>query len=300
MFNRRTHFLAAFVLLFSQKAISLTANVTKTDTNNQPTQIATAAIIARNNSSTKRAIVFGTNAPFAQWPWQIAMNLWQDPYFLQFCGATLLNENWAITAAHCIKEVPIWHYLLQLGITDLNIQNHIPDGYQERYLQNIFVHWNYNKITSENDLSLLKFTVPIILLPNVRPILLPEHNDNFVGQTAWVTGWGSLYSGGSQSTILQQINIPILDNRVCKSMYRKAGYRKHIPHTLICAGLPSGGPDACQGDSGGPMVVKRQTDNRFVLVGITAWGVNCGKPNQPGVYTRISEYRSWITSFIRL
>jgi secreted trypsin-like serine protease len=35
----------------------------------------------------------------------------------------------------------------------------------------------------------------------------------------------------------------------------------------------------------------------WTLVGITSWGSSvCGAPNSPGVYTRITEYMSWIMS----
>ena len=52
------------------------------------------------------------------------------------------------------------------------------------------------------------------------------------------------------------------------------------------------------GDSGGPMVVRRERDDRFVLGGIISWGIGCAEPNQPGVYTRISEFRDWINQIL--
>jgi len=53
-----------------------------------------------------------------------------------------------------------------------------------------------------------------------------------------------------------------------------------------------------QGDSGGPLMCSRD-QTTWKLVGITSWGSSvCGAPNSPGVYTRITEYRSWIMSVI--
>lgn len=53
-----------------------------------------------------------------------------------------------------------------------------------------------------------------------------------------------------------------------------------------------------QGDSGGPMVVQRE-DGRFMLSGVISWGIGCAEKNQPGVYTRISEFKDWINQILQ-
>lgn len=54
-----------------------------------------------------------------------------------------------------------------------------------------------------------------------------------------------------------------------------------------------------QGDSGGPMVIRRARDKRWILAGVISWGIGCAVPNQPGVYTRISEFREWINQILQ-
>ncbi|XP_029978083.1 serine protease 27-like [Sphaeramia orbicularis] len=65
---------------------------------------------------------------------------------------------------------------------------------------------------------------------------------------------------------------------------------------MICAGLLEGGKDSCQGDSGGPMVSKQ--GSVWVQSGIVSFGFGCARPNLPGVYSRVSQYESWISSHI--
>merc|ERR1711964_488268 len=44
---------------------------------------------------------------------------------------------------------------------------------------------------------------------------------------------------------------------------------------------------------GGPLATGSRTGTP-VLVGITSFGIKCGLPGVPGVYTEVSRYRDWI------
>ncbi|XP_066587672.1 serine proteinase stubble [Prorops nasuta] len=244
-------------------------------------------------------IVGGNRSSFGKWPWQISLRQWRTSTYLHKCGAALLNENWAITAAHCVENVPPSDLLLRIGEHDLANEEE-PYGYQERRVQIVASHPQFDPRTFEYDLALLRFYEPLLpFQPNVLPICLPDDDENYVGRTAYVTGWGRLYDEGPLPSILQEVAVPVINNTVCESMYKNAGYIEHIPNIFICAGWRKGGSDSCEGDSGGPMVIQRAKDKRWILAGVISWGIGCAVPNQPGVYTRISEFREWINQILQ-
>ncbi|XP_059475160.1 serine proteinase stubble-like isoform X2 [Neocloeon triangulifer] len=242
-------------------------------------------------------IVGGTRSTFAKWPWQISLRQWRTSTYLHKCGAALLNENWAITAAHCVENVPPSDLLLRLGEHDLSTESE-PHPHLERRVQIVASHPQFDSRTFEYDLALLRFYEPVNFQPNVVPICIPEDDKNYVGETAYVTGWGRLYEDGPLPSVMQEVSVPVLENAVCETMYRSAGYIEHIPGIFICAGWKKGGFDSCEGDSGGPMVIQRD-DKRWTLAGVISWGIGCAEPNQPGVYTRISAFRDWINQILQ-
>ncbi|XP_031835956.2 serine protease notopleural [Nomia melanderi] len=244
-------------------------------------------------------IVGGSRSSFGKWPWQISLRQWRTSTYLHKCGAALLNENWAITAAHCVENVPPSDLLLRIGEHDLANEDE-PYGYQERRVQIVASHPQFDPRTFEYDLALLRFYEPLLpFQPNVLPICLPDDDESYVGRTAYVTGWGRLYDEGPLPSTLQEVAVPVINNTMCEGMYRNAGYIEHIPHIFICAGWKNGGFDSCEGDSGGPMVIQRARDKRWILAGVISWGIGCAVPNQPGVYTRISEFREWINQILQ-
>lgn len=93
-----------------------------------------------------------------------------------------------------------------------------------------------------------RFYEPVQFQPNIIPVCVPDSDENFIGQTAFVTGWGRLYDDGPLPSVLQEVAVPVINNTICEWMYRAAGYIEHIPHIFICAGWKKGGHDSCEGN----------------------------------------------------
>ncbi|XP_045548241.1 transmembrane protease serine 13 isoform X1 [Salmo salar] len=72
-------------------------------------------------------------------------------------------------------------------------------------------------------------------------------------------------------------------------------YNGQVSQNMLCAGDMKGSKDSCQRDSGGPLVCK-DSDQRWYLMGVTSWGVDCGRRNRPGVYSRVSRLLPWVYS----
>ncbi|KAF7471189.1 hypothetical protein GHT09_017561 [Marmota monax] len=64
-------------------------------------------------------------------------------------------------------------------------------------------------------------------------------------------------------------------------------------HPPALVGLTQASP---QGDSGGPLVC--DLEGLWYQIGIVSWGVGCGRPNRPGVYTNVSLHFDWIRMLV--
>ena len=54
------------------------------------------------------------------------------------------------------------------------------------------------------------------------------------------------FPDGPLPDTLQHVDVPVITNKECETMYRKAGYVEEIPNIFICAGLAKGSKDSCE------------------------------------------------------
>ncbi|KAG8201093.1 hypothetical protein JTE90_028763 [Oedothorax gibbosus] len=240
-------------------------------------------------------IVGGTPTRLGQHPWMVSLREEFDYRFEHACGASILNENWIVTAAHCI-DFPYEprKYEILAGLHKLS--DEYAPTVRKYEISKIIMHPDFDDDTYVGDIALLKTSQPIDISNSngyINGICLPKTKEDPTGY-ATVIGWGHTKTDGENSDILRQVVVPIIDRDMCNEAYDEDTEDgiDDVTENMICAGMT--GRDSCQNDSGGPLF---QTDNNGIstLIGIVSHGAGCGERFFPGVYTKMSMFQKWMT-----
>ncbi|KAJ6633260.1 Trypsin 3A1 [Pseudolycoriella hygida] len=224
-------------------------------------------------------IVGGEETTIERFPWIVSM----QRLGAHFCGGSIISATRILSAAHCTVGIPATSISIRAGSTNNQV------GGQFIGVSQVHNHPQYNPATINNDICVVVISTPLNLEPaGVAIVALPIQGAGVpVGAMADVAGWGATCEGCAPTNILRFVTVPVLSNAECNAMYGGL-----ITAGMICAGFPEGGRDACQMDSGGPL-----THNNL-LIGVVSWGVGCARPNAPGVYARVSHFRTWINGLL--
>ncbi|XP_067458851.1 chymotrypsin A-like isoform X2 [Thunnus thynnus] len=226
-------------------------------------------------------IVNGEEAKPHSWPWQVSL---QKCKGFHFCGGSLINQNWVVTAAHCSVR---WSTRVVLGAHNLRSST---EDVQVMSVGKVFTHPEYNKTRRwNNDIQLIKLARPAQINRRVSPVCVAETRDNFpAGTMCMTTGWGRTSDDGKTATRLQQAALPLLTDKKCSR------FNPPITSNMICAG--ANGIAICNGDSGGPLVCQKA--GAWTLVGVVSFGGRECNTMKPDVYARVTALRAWIDQTI--
>ena len=89
------------------------------------------------------------------------------------CGGSLINKNFVLTAAHCIKNNKFSSSDLRLIFGTTNINNTDERGRRERNVLKTFIHPKYNSNFHYYDVGLILLDQQIKYSDYIRPICLP-------------------------------------------------------------------------------------------------------------------------------
>lgn len=282
---------------------------------------ADAACPSRPLDDTITRMVGGKPTTIAHWPGFTAIGA-VSPNGAEttwFCGGVLIEPSTVLTAAHCLNDARrkadgSWHVKIegvdwQLAVLP-NQDEIAADGPQVRakvisgqtYREG---ERRWDRVTVTNDIAVLKLDRPLTGQKLARLSGAGASDPGLDGHFLFAAGFGQLDATGSwrsvptraggkataQSPVLQDAVLPLITERLCNTAYQQIDGRQ------ICAGWSRGKRDTCYGDSGGPLVAL-DTKGCPYVVGLTSFGSTrgCGAENAYGVYTRVSSFRSWITS----
>nr|XP_055070930.1 transmembrane protease serine 3 [Misgurnus anguillicaudatus]XP_055070931.1 transmembrane protease serine 3 [Misgurnus anguillicaudatus] len=227
-------------------------------------------------------IVGGNLSVEGQFPWQASLHFKGE----HLCGGSVITSRWILTAAHCVYGFAFpssWTVNVGLIEQPLNKANSIA-------VEKIIYHSRYRPKGLDYDIALLKLEQPLDFNGFVEPICLPNFGEQFEdGKMCWISGWGATEDGGDVSVSMHSAPVPLISMKACS---QPDVYQGYISPGMICAGYLEGGTDSCQGDSGGPLAC--EDSSIWKLAGATSWGQGCAEKNKPGVYTRITQYLTWI------
>lgn len=258
-------------------------------------------------------IAGGQEASHGDWPWQVSFQhrtcrkagrggtrlcTWKH-----LCGASIVDNKWVVTAAHCIAESGFFYDPYQPG-EDWSVVVGMDKLHNERlgssnagtriFLDKIVVHdtYRFNYITHA-DIALLKLSEAVEYNDYVQPICFPDGQEPQHGDMCHITGWGFTSGTGDElSYHLKEAQIPIVDFSECRNV--DVWYKLLNGEVHMCAGdRVRGGVDSCGGDSGGPLSCQRK-DGSFYLAGVTSFGFSdCGKKGHVGIYARMTTFEEW-------
>lgn len=247
-------------------------------------------------------IIGGTEADIADVPWQVGL-LYADggptQYFAQFCGGSLINASWIVTAAHCVDGMRARDLDIVAGMDDLDNWR----GPNELPANLIVVAPGYDG--GVNDIALVRVDGRFDLSdPDIETVSLPLAIDGDLqpeyGTDILVSGWGEqeAYEEGNYPTVLRKATLDVLAESLSDECGSYTADRWNYRYE-ICVGVDGGGRDTCQGDSGGPYVslgLDGDGDGapEPTLLGVTSWGDGCAWDGYPGFATRVSAYVDWI------
>ncbi|BCE01437.1 pancreatic elastase II [Marinicellulosiphila megalodicopiae] len=210
--------------------------------------------------------------------------------FVFSCAAALIHQQWLVTAAHCVtvsSEV-IEPQALNLFLGEYQLGEVV----EFEPVEQIIVHELY--ASSEDykyDIALIKLVEPVLFNPIE---IISEGKESLITPSHYLllAGWGRDLRDGFYyyPDQLQMTNLSYVLPAACKEIFDPF---TQLEDTQMCAG-GDGIHDACDGDSGGPLIIN--IAGRWKLVGLVSFGVEiCALEGYPTVFTRLSQYKTWIT-----
>lgn len=242
-------------------------------------------------------VIGGVDSLISEYPWMGALaNSDYKENTKPFCGCTVIDSHWILTAAHCVdRRVDYADFVIVFGYDN-------PEQYDINKIYRpglIIIHPEYAGILgAENDLALIQLSRPlpeeIQKVPLISSASIEED-----GLMARILGWGDTTPNPAEPIFpakLQQADVPIVSMEFAN---QENYFNGVVTDKMITAGASDPLRSASFGDSGGPLLGFNETTDRWEQIGIASFAALCSKMDNPyTVFTRISEYTDWIENIV--
>ncbi|XP_002741101.1 trypsin-1-like [Saccoglossus kowalevskii] len=238
------------------------------------------------------------------WPWHVQIRVCSpnDLNDCYICSGVLIGPMFAITSARCFKGKDYTTESVRIFIGQKTLSDKPDEGAIVKTPLKIYIREDYDDNTFDNDMAL-------IYLPGI--VMFDDQKDrvciNWDGSkpfdsqsTCFVTGWGTVFAGGSID--LQHSESPTIVTKECRDL--SYWDSSDVTDNMFCAGHINGDNDACPQDYGSPLVCGDYA-GRFTLAGLYSFGADEGKageecrtPGYPQVYSKISTFLPWVREIV--
>lgn len=232
-------------------------------------------------------VVGGVPAKRCRYPYMVSL---QHPKVgAHVCGGSLVDQSWVLTAASCVDET-----FSSLGVANpIAFINGLERGNETDFCETIetvpppMIHEKYEgNRTGGYNVALVKLASPsdqiaVKLLKSGEPPKLEE--------MLQIVGWGVTAAGTAFATSLQEVDVQVNDQEMCKEIIDV-----EVNEKVFCYGDGTQGP--CAGDQGGPVVKDGSDATEDVQIGIQIAVDDCGVFGIPSLFTGVSHLIDWIES----
>lgn len=243
--------------------------------------------IGRSQNTAK--IVGGVKAPADTYRWIVALagTTGGSLFNRQFCGASLIDRDWVLTAAHCVEGEAPTGLQVVVGLTDLDDTSNA----QIRSVRGVYIHPGFIDRNGDlfSDIALLLLDAPVTTITPIK--YATSATTAIPGTSVRALGWGDTQSTPRYPTELRMVDLDLVTIPAARQHYGQLDSR-HLAARMD-------GKDTCSGDSGGPLFdLDGSAGSNPLLLGLTSYGIDCARKNIPGIYTNVGYFAPWIDSFL--
>ncbi|KAL0861631.1 hypothetical protein ABMA27_009127 [Loxostege sticticalis] len=217
-----------------------------------------------------------------------------------WCAGAIVDENWVVTAAHCLNYVLHVSPLKSLS-QYVKVRVGSPRPHEGGVLVDVVGAVRHPKFEEEPvphaDVALLKLADNLEFHDHVNLIkiydgLVEPYAQSFIVVSGWGATRGSDTAFRDHTPDLLTARLKVRTQHYCVDAYQLVnGFQ--FTQDFFCASLRNGTRDACLFDAGAPAVQQNR------LMGIMSFGPErCGHEYQPAVFIKAFYFRDFVKATI--